>query len=481
MSNFDEKEKLILCMIKEDPELIGEFGVTEKDFSGLKNPAIFKLIKKGITSDIDIIDKLKKLPDIATYVTKEIDKIRMGVPMESEKKKLPGHIRDLRMERWRVIGKDILSRDYEPETTQEWIDEFETIQYQHENKGIYRLSEITAKPIQWFWQNYIAYGCLTLMAGEVAIGKSMLSLYLASCLSAGKAFPRDTNRGSATSIIFSTEDNLEYAIRPRMDAMGGDPDNIIVIQRSFKSLGEVIGTCRKLIKEEEKRKRSVQLIVFDPLAEFMGEKMNMDSYSDTRQRLSPLCLFLNEYNIACIGIQHLNKDESKKFYSHRVMGSTAFMAVARSCLAIFQKDEKGEPKNKRHMIPIMANLAPDSTSLVFNITGGTGYPTIDFDEMPSDLEVGDLGGDDEYKDRQYVRAGFKAWLKELLEIRPRTTKEVIEENKQALNVGEATIHRAKADLKIKSVYDKSKDKFFWVLPGQKLIKVRKSSKLIKSQ
>ena len=48
-----------------------------------------------------------------------------------------------------------------------------------------RASQLEVRPIEWLWPGRVPQGALTALAGEPGLGKSLLSLWLASRLSRG--------------------------------------------------------------------------------------------------------------------------------------------------------------------------------------------------------------------------------------------------------------------------------------------------------
>jgi predicted ATP-dependent serine protease len=52
-----------------------------------------------------------------------------------------------------------------------------------------RLSGVTSEPVDWFWKDRLARGKLTVLMGEPGLGKSFLTLYIASRVTTGRPWP----------------------------------------------------------------------------------------------------------------------------------------------------------------------------------------------------------------------------------------------------------------------------------------------------
>jgi RecA-family ATPase len=85
------------------------------------------------------------------------------------------------------------------------------------------LSKVKPEEIEWLWTPYIPFGMVTIMEGDPGIGKSYLAMHIAAQVTIGGELPgpQPLNRGRV--LYLSAEDDPAYTIRPRIDAMGGNP------------------------------------------------------------------------------------------------------------------------------------------------------------------------------------------------------------------------------------------------------------------
>src|SRR5207248_19602 len=86
------------------------------------------------------------------------------------------------------------------------------------------LADVKSEPIEWCWPRRLAFGKLALATGDPGLGKSMLMLDLAARLTTGHDWPASEGSAPLTSVILlSAEDSIADTIRPRLDALGGNP------------------------------------------------------------------------------------------------------------------------------------------------------------------------------------------------------------------------------------------------------------------
>src|SRR5262249_34355637 len=71
------------------------------------------------------------------------------------------------------------------------------------------------------WQNRLARGKLTLLAGEPGIGKSQTVIDIIARISNGGFWPDGGRAPLGSSVILSAEDSANDTLRPRLEAAGG--------------------------------------------------------------------------------------------------------------------------------------------------------------------------------------------------------------------------------------------------------------------
>jgi AAA domain len=232
---------------------------------------------------------------------------------------------------------------------------------------ITRLADVTPQPVTWLWRGRIPLGKLTVGAGDPGLGKSLLGIDLSARITLGAPLPGSDAAGPAGDVILlSAEDGAADTIRPRFDVAGGDASRVHLVEavndggseRPF-TLAQDLSLLEPVVAERRPR-----LLIIDPLSAYLGDR---DSYkdSDVRALLAPLAALADRYQMAVLAIVHLGKNEQRRAL-YRALGSIAFVAAARSMLAVAQDpDDKG----RRLVAGGKANLSGEAAGLAYRVIG----------------------------------------------------------------------------------------------------------------
>jgi len=87
-------------------------------------------------------------------------------------------------------------------------------------------SEIEPEDVTWLWDQRIALGKLTIVAGEPGLGRTFAILDMAARLSKGEPFTNEESGESGEIIFIGYEDRTGDTLRPRLDAAGADVSRI---------------------------------------------------------------------------------------------------------------------------------------------------------------------------------------------------------------------------------------------------------------
>ena len=279
------------------------------------------------------------------------------------------------------------------------------------------LADIKPEPIRWLWEDRIAIGKLTLIAGDPGLGKSMLAIKLAAHLSRGLTWPVDVLPCPQGHTLYaSAEDGKADVVRPRFDAAGGDPQYIQVIdavqnENKRNSLLCLDGDL-DVVDDYLEAHPGISLVIIDPLASFLG---NTDSHNnaDVRAVLHPLTELAERHHVAIVAIAHLNKSNANGGPAmYRVSGSLAFVAAAR-CAFLVTKD-RNDPE-RRLMVMSKNNLGPDNLGMAYRVrklpeNEKIGY--IEWEEqgftMSADEALAQMQAEHEDRDHTAI------WIRELL-------------------------------------------------------------------
>jgi hypothetical protein len=299
-----------------------------------------------------------------------------------------------------------------------------------------KLTNIPREELEWLWPGKIPLGKFTMFSGDPGLGKSFVTLDIATQLSRGWGFPGSNDYGiTGSTIIFNAEDDAADTIRPRMEAMSADLDRIIIMD-AVKDAGKEkhfnLATDLDTLEAALRKTPDVRLLIFDPVSAYMG-KTNSHNNSDVRAVLSPFTKMIAKYRVAVIGISHHNKNAKGKAVC-KSNGSIAFNAAARAVWTV-QKDP--ENPDRRLFLPVKANLTKEQTGHAYKINNGK----VEWESEPVQLTADEAlaAGAAPHEHKSEVAA---KWLKQQLQNGPVPVSELKEECKKA-GLSWTTVERAK--------------------------------------
>jgi energy-coupling factor transporter ATP-binding protein EcfA2 len=238
---------------------------------------------------------------------------------------------------------------------------------------IENVSAVQQRKIDWMWKDIIAYGKMTLFAGEPGVGKSQLLLYIASIVSNGGRFHQENKLCAKNRVLLiSGEDNADDTIKPRLMALGADLlaiDYVKGIKQTDKNGNDYYDTIciiEDLVDIEKKIiENSYKLIIIDPISMYLGS-VDENKNKEIRSALGRLTALAERHNLSIILNSHFSKPSSggAKNAVYRVMGSIGFAAAARIVFGVMKDPEDAE---RRLFLPIKNNIGQDKDGFVYKI------------------------------------------------------------------------------------------------------------------
>ena len=315
------------------------------------------------------------------------------------------------------------------------------------------LDTIEPREVEWLWEPLIPFGMITIMEGDPGVGKSFLAMHIASRVSTGGELPEGQKLERGCVLYLSAEDDAAYTIRPRIDAMGGDPTRIR-IQGDFLSFDE---DGLNAVQREVKR-NPPDLIILDPLFAYIPSSQDMYRPNVIRQLLSFLKEIAEDGSTAVLIIRHLTKAKQDKAI-YRGGGSMDVIGAARSAFLVCDHPNQSSTKLVVH---IKHNIAVRGQTLCYEIQGEKGgVATLNW-LGSSDITIDDLVSSE-------VGAGTSAldeaiqFLRSFLKDGPVATIKVQEEA-AARGISVKTLERARQSVRVKS--KKKRSKWFLSLPDE---------------
>ncbi len=337
--------------------------------------------------------------------------------------------------------------------------------------AIYKtFSNIQTQPIQWLWPERFALGKLSMIVGDPDVGKSLLTLAIASVVSKGCEWPVDNTRSPIGDvIILSAEDDAGDTTKPRLEAAGADTARVHTLQairdenvdgskteRMFSLKRDLVALEEMLLVFPESK-----LVIIDPISAYLDDT---DSHRNAAVRglLGPLAALASKHMVAIVVIDHLNKNSNERNTLYRPGGSLAFVAAARAAYLVTKDTEKPE---RRLMMPIKNNIAKANTGLAYTIViANNGAPVIAWEPEPILVTTEEiLARLDSAEDRTNTDWAV-LFLEDLLASGPKSSVVVY---KEALKerIKDKTLRRAGDKLGIKPRKTSFGGGWVWALPG----------------
>jgi putative DNA primase/helicase len=343
-----------------------------------------------------------------------------------------------------------------------------------------RASDVKLKSIEWLWEGFLPRGALTLLAGQPGCGKSTLALGLASTVTSAGRWPDGTPmREPGDVLVWSSEDAVDTTLAPRLAACGANLSRVHFIDGALDTNGERRpfdpATDIGLLTERIESMPDVKLLILDPVL----SAVSGDSHkaSETRRGLQAVVDIAAMKNIGVLGISHFRKGSKAHDPGERIIGSQAFVALARLVLIASKVDDPDDPKSSKRIIArAKSNISADDGGFEFHLAqvevrNGIWAQRIEWGgaisgsalELLNDAE----GVESEIDDTRNVLDNAVAFLTEALSNEQRLSKDVDREAKDA-GISIASLRRARARLNVRSVKSKLTGEWFIEMPGKML-------------
>ena len=198
-------------------------------------------------------------------------------------------------------------------------------------------------------------GAVSLLAGREGLGKSTLWAHWAALTTTGQLPGSDVD-GPAGVIIVANEDAREYTIAPRLKAAGADLD-LVFFADAVDEIGSVGSVTVPIDGQriiDAAGTQDAKLIIIDPLVSILDGKLDSHKDHSIRRALDPLNRVAELTGASVVGLVHLNKGAGTDVLD-RVLGSRAFVAAARSVVAMMP-DNEDDTDTRRLVVHAKSNL-----------------------------------------------------------------------------------------------------------------------------
>lgn len=234
---------------------------------------------------------------------------------------------------------------------------------------------IRPRRVKWLWDDRLALGTLSLVAGGEGLGKSTVTAWLAAEITHGR-LPGEHYGKPRGVIVAATEDSWSYTLVPRLIAAGADLSRVFRVEVESAAGPVPVSLPQDLAGlADAAREVDAALLVLDPLMSRLDGRLDTHRDAETRRGLEPLAAWADQTGAAVLGLIHHNKSGSADPL-RVVMGSRAFTAVARSVHTVVS-DPDDETDRRRLFATSKNNL------------GRSGLPTLAFTVEPASVPTDD--------------------------------------------------------------------------------------------
>ncbi|MFL5701645.1 MAG: AAA family ATPase [Ktedonobacteraceae bacterium] len=243
------------------------------------------------------------------------------------------------------------------------------------------LSDIKTEQLHWLWEKRIPRGKLITLDGDPGLGKSLLTLDLAARITTGRPMPDGTPGVQGSVILIAPEDAATDTIKPRVEAAGGDPSHIRLlnlVKSTSRKTGETFLSSFTLSEHFYTLVQTINqtlpvLVIIDSLMTVLGSGIHASHDQKLRETFSLLAFLAQRTNSTVLIVRHLNKGSSENPL-YRGGGSIGIIAIARAGLLVVQHPSD---ENKRLLVAIKNNLTEKASNLTYQvIANADGIPSI---------------------------------------------------------------------------------------------------------
>lgn len=288
---------------------------------------------------------------------------------------------------------------------------------------VVRLSDVKAERVSWLAPGTLPFGKFVIWEGDPGTGKSTGTLDIAARITRGQSVLGAAPHEPRNVVLVTFEDGLADTVRPRIDALGGDPSRVFVFravttedadENREPCLPDDTSHLKAVIEEHD-----AALVVIDPLGAAIGEGTDTHKDASVRRVTARLARLAEETGACVLGVRHLVKGAATNAL-RAGGGSIAFVASARVAMLVsLHPDDADKPQHERRRVLacIKNNLAPHPASRIFELyqPDGHEHPRIRWlGESPlsaDDLNAAAAASAPEERDAATERAD---WLRDVL-------------------------------------------------------------------
>jgi AAA domain/Bifunctional DNA primase/polymerase, N-terminal len=239
-------------------------------------------------------------------------------------------------------------------------------------------SEIEEITLEWLWAGYLAFRELTLLDGEKGMGKSSICDDLIARATTGRPMPgSDSALVGPINVMVFTDEGHSSILKKRLKAAGADLTRVAFSldkRPAKKKKGE---RAPGFVQEEWElalpggapnigeriRQANAQLVIFDPITDYLESKISTNNDASVRQALRPLAGELGKAGASGLALRHMNKNKAMEA-KFRGGGTTAFQNRSRVHLVVGELPASAGLADKYGLAMVDSNLTVKKTGVL---------------------------------------------------------------------------------------------------------------------
>jgi hypothetical protein len=237
-----------------------------------------------------------------------------------------------------------------------------------------RLSNVQPTAVEPIWGGRLLRNKVNNLQGATGLGKTLIAVDMAARWTIGSPFPGDAEpHEPGTVLMFYAEDSAGDTLRPRLEAVGGDPSRFFVTRATVTTNEAGVEAFGVLSLADNApivsaiRDTGASLLIVDPVTSFLGARVDMNKANEVRPVLEGLGRIASDLGVTVLLILHVGKAAIGPSHAvYRALGSVDMANVARSVLTVAERD------GKRFLAHAKNNLLPRASTLEYSI-GASGH------------------------------------------------------------------------------------------------------------
>ena len=254
---------------------------------------------------------------------------------------------------------DIPMGELDAITAGDWEEPTEPEQPESLFPRLWRATDLRpAAQARWLAKGRLPLASISLLVGDEGIGKSLLWVWIAAAVTAGKPLPEFgiPVNDPGHVIIVITEDEWAYTVRPRLEVAGADLNNVSVICTEDDGSGAPVFPRDLYLIREATPKPT--LIVVDAWLDTVAPGLSVRDPQQARQALHPWKEIATAADAAVLLLTHTNRVQSTNARDR--YGATAELRKKARMTLFAQADEDARlvvgPEKSNTAAPIPASV-----------------------------------------------------------------------------------------------------------------------------